>query len=433
MLINRIFIYACIWIAYLAFMGTLSPLGTDWLEWHGQRILNAVEYLKVNGYLSSYGFTIWSTCSDCSLESDLWVDQIYLSTHGIALLPYIVVNHFLGSDALMIYGPIIDKIIIFLSGVLIAELAATFFKELFISKNIAGVLVFTLFALNPWTYKMIIASWTEIYFLLAFVSGIALAQRNFTVFSYICFFVGGLINFVWAFAIVIFYLLASLINILIQKKYSALHFHPDLLSPKKNIAGLICALLSPVAIIFFLRGLINIVDNGSTSSSLLVRIGLSGFDIHNGGLIGALQFLGGNRITQCFFNYDQSTINSSLNIGIEAFNCSLSIVGMSVLSLISIGGLIAAITRFPKSQKLLLPLSFGLLLFVCIFQQSLSVHLMGYSYIFSALFAIGLTYFFGYLLQSVNNKVLGYTFFTPVLLGILSLCIHVSMITGPNG
>ena len=42
------------------------------------------------------------------------------------------------------------------------------------------------------------------------------------------------------------------------------------------------------------------IDFG-TNSSIFYRMGISGNDIHNGGLIGALQFLAGSRFTQCFW------------------------------------------------------------------------------------------------------------------------------------
>ena len=77
----------------------------------------------------------------------------------------------------------------------------------------------------------------------------------------------------------------------------------------------------------------------SAGSSLLYRIGITGNDIHNGGILGALQFLGGNRITICFDNYISNIGDLSLNQKIEIFNCSLSILSMFLISLISLIGL----------------------------------------------------------------------------------------------
>ena len=91
-----------------------APLGISWLDWHAQRIFNATEFLKINGYFTSYGFTIWDACSNCSLEYINWKNNIYLSLYGISLLPYILLNHFGGIEMLYFAGPIIDKYNIFL-------------------------------------------------------------------------------------------------------------------------------------------------------------------------------------------------------------------------------------------------------------------------------------------------------------------------------
>ena len=61
------------------FMSNYAPLGTDWLPWHFQRIYNFSEYFKLNGYFSNYGFSIWSTCKDCSLNPEYGTNKIYLS------------------------------------------------------------------------------------------------------------------------------------------------------------------------------------------------------------------------------------------------------------------------------------------------------------------------------------------------------------------
>ena len=42
----------------------------------------------------------------------------------------------------------------------------------------------------------------------------------------------------------------------------------------------------------------------TVGTSILTRIGISGDDFHNGGLLGSLQFLGGNRITACLIDFD---------------------------------------------------------------------------------------------------------------------------------
>ena len=77
----RLLIYLSLWQLYLILMASHAPLGTDWLPWHFQRIYNFSEYLKLNGYFSNYGFSIWSSCKDCSLDAGNGENKIYLSSH----------------------------------------------------------------------------------------------------------------------------------------------------------------------------------------------------------------------------------------------------------------------------------------------------------------------------------------------------------------
>ena len=62
------------------------------------------------------------------------------------------------------------------------------------------------------------------------------------------------------------------------------------------MAFIIFSLLIPVLAFFLIRFFAQQDLSGMVGSSILYRIGISGDDIHNGGLLGALQFLGGNRI-----------------------------------------------------------------------------------------------------------------------------------------
>ena len=58
------------------------------------------------------------------------------------------------------------------------------------------------------------------------------------------------------------------------------------------------------------------------------------------------------------------------------------------------------------------------------------VHLMGYSFIFSALFAAGITYAMLWLNRYFDSPAIGIIFSIPCLAGILILSIRVSMLSG---
>ena len=110
----RLFTYILIWQIYLFFMSIYAPLGTDWLPWHFQRVYNFSEYLKLNGYFSSYGFSVWSFCQDCPLTYELNKNQIYTTHTFFSHFPYVLINDYFGSENLKIYGHLFDKVIIFL-------------------------------------------------------------------------------------------------------------------------------------------------------------------------------------------------------------------------------------------------------------------------------------------------------------------------------
>ena len=97
----RLVSYSSIWCLYLYFMNQYAPHGTGWLSWHEQRITNALEFLRINGYFSFNGFGIWDYCSDCSLSKDLWSDKIYTSHHSVSYFPYLILNYLFGKDALI--------------------------------------------------------------------------------------------------------------------------------------------------------------------------------------------------------------------------------------------------------------------------------------------------------------------------------------------
>ena len=171
------------------------------------------------------------------------------------------------------------------------------------------------------------------------------------------------------------------------------------------------------------------IDFG-TNSSIFYRMGVSGNDIHNGGLVGALQFLAGSRFTQCFGGQGIEFFSGNTMALIGIYNCMFSLIGMTILSLISLVGIYFFIKNSQLALKTFLPLIFCLLFFIAIFQQSLSVHLMGYSFIFSALFAAGITHIMLMVQRRISSPVLGFIFAVPCISGILLLSIRVSMLSG---
>ena len=427
MKIFRVSIYASIFYIYILFISNYSILGSAWLDWHEQRILNAVQYLELNGFFSSYGYTIWTDCIDCSLDSKLWSEKIYLSAHGFSLLPYLIINYFFGLEALLVYGPFLDKIAIFTTAVVLSELLILFFRPTKITEHILGVIIFTFFIVNPWTYKMIISGWTEIYFVLFFMLSAYAGISNLRIISLLLLFIAGLFNYVWCFALMFFYLLIYFLPKLINDK---LDFENYFFSVSRKFKGLeqIFSLFLAFILMMIVRLIAQINLEKTSGSSMLERIGISGIDIHNGGIIGALQFLGGNRITKCVYSYDESIITSNLNFGIEAYNCILSISSQALLSIGSIIGVFFVAKKFPISKKIIAPISFSILFLTLLLQQAFSAHLIGFSYVFSIIFATGLSYYFYIFYVKTTSISIRYIFSIPVYIGIIILSLRVSMI-----
>ncbi len=416
-------------------MSLYAPLGTGWLEWHFQRMYNFSEYLSINGYFSSYGFSIWNKCTDCPLSAESLKDRIYLTVNFFSYFPYVLINDFLGSSSLKFFASLLDKTLIIFSGFLISQLYIKLSKSRnnFINFNLS-LLIFIFFITSPWVYKMFIYSTPMIYFIFFFLLSVYMFLIKKKILGLICLLVAGLFDYQSAAGLFTFYSL-----ILILKKYQKNSDLSDNFFPlqKKNNIKFIITLLLPVFIFFILRLLaVNDLNNiaGVGGSSLVVRIGISGNDLFNGGILGALQFMGGNRITQCLMNFNTDINSMDLTQKIYIFNCSLSIMGMFLISVISILGLFY-LSRSEKKyfNTMIVPLAFLLLSYTFILQQSSSVHLMHYSYLFSILFSVGVSSLILKILERYKFSITSILLATPITLGIVLLCIRVSMLTGVNG
>ena len=426
--------YLTIWISYLIFMASHSPRGIDWLSWHLQRIYNAVQYVKVNGYFSSYGFSIWSSCKNCGFTLAEWADKIYLSGSVYKLFPYLFINEFWGFEALKGYGPLIDKLVIFIAAAAAAELIIIcVYKYSSLPRYFIGVVSFVLFITTPWTYRMLLSAWNEIYFLAFFLMGLLHFAHGRTKTGLTMFFLAGFFHFQWAFAVAGFYGLQLLGSRYVVRDKQAKQFLPNYGRTMGGILSIGLVLLVSVPFDGVLRWLALQHMERVSGSSLLFRMGISGNDIHNGGLLGALQFLGGNRVTLCLADYGGGVISNSLADGITRYNCFLSIGGMVLLSLLAIFGLIILLKKSMQAKWIVFPLMYALLLFIMILQQSLSAHLMGYSYIFSFLFAAGMVSLMVFFAQFIGSVTLKVVLSMPCVLGIVFLAIRVSMLTGVNG
>ena len=427
--ILRLASYSSVFLGYLLFMSVYAPLGINWMDFHADRIVNALEFIKLNGR-DAFGFTIWSVCNDCVLESS-WSEGI-TSHHAIVFWPYLIMYFIGGIESVLVAGPIFDKCLIFLCAVLIAELMIKFSKNYSYLPNILlGIVCFSLFALSPWTYKMFLGGWWEAYFLMFFLFGILSFENKNLKLGLASFFMAAMMHFLWAFVLLIFYVLLTISPLFIKNETSSVNrfFPPNTLIPS-NRSSVMLFLSLPIIGLILIQLIASFYIDFATNSSVFYRMGISGNDVHNGGLIGALQFLAGSRFTQCFGGQGIEFFSGNSLVLIGIYNCLFSLIGMTALSLISITGTYFLIKNSQLALKTLLPLIFCLLFFITVFQQSLSVHLMGYSFIFSALFASGMTHIMLMVQRRISSPILGLIFAIPCISGILLLSIRVSMLSG---
>ena len=425
-------------------MQKYSPLGTDWLDWHYNRINNYVQQLKLNGYFTNYSFSIWTQIEKCYLDLECKKNSIYLSHLFTSKIFYIFINEFLGQNSLKFYGQLLDKTFIFLTAVLISEILIIYSQKINskIQSFFLGILCFTFFIVNPWTYKMIIASWDIIFFSFFFLFGIFLILKNNKKTGIFIIFISGFFEYLSSTGIAVYYFLLIIIYLIFKDKKNSNNFFPFKFKNNQIIFSyntlIIFLLLLPAITHFMLQFLflknIDLINQGS--SSLISRIGISGDDMHNGGIIGSFQFLLGNRITICFENDFQNFINNIENdaknsLNIRIYNCLLSHLGIFLLSFFSVIGLFIFFKKDLFVKIIIYPIIFLILSNAFILQQSSSVHLMGYSYLFSIIFSIGLTKLILNLWEKSNSKIM-VVFFIPVFIGIIFLCIRVSMLTGIN-
>ena len=428
-------LYLSIFAVYLWFMKTFAPLGIDWLPFHSNRVSNFIEYLEINGYVTNFGFSIWTECQDCDLKLDKWDSKIYFSGHALMFSPYIFLTYFFGIESVPVLGPWVDRIVIFLTSLLLSEFLIKAFKnhsnfsDLFI-----GIGAFSIFISSPWVYKMILAGWTEIYFAFFFMCGLLLISNKSYLIGYIFTAIAALFNPTWALVTSVFYILmACLPYFFHENKDFFRSFYPSKNFSKRSKFILVGSLLMPALFIMIIKVIASGLVGSNDGSSILFRVGISGFDIHNGGILGALQFLGGNRISHCLAgSYTDLPLNNMESL-IGSYNCIFSISGMWILSVFGFIGSILLIKNNKYTHYLFVPLMFSLVWLFSVFQQSFSVHLMGYSYIFAIFFTAGMAFWFTRFSIKFSSQTLSIIFLSPILAAIVIMSIRVSMLTGVNG
>jgi hypothetical protein len=338
-------------------------------------------------------------------------------------------NELGGKTFFFSYGHLIDKFALGATSILLSELILkeTAFHSR-ISRFWLGSAVCLLFLSAPWTYKMMIAAWAEIWFVLFALMAFheLLSERYFR--SSALYFLACVMHYQWGLVAGVVIFFTSLLAVQFSEQDIFGKFIPKF--PKKMLGATIAFGFSLIAAIqeVLLRAYMKSQLTSADGSSLLFRIGISGDDVHNGGILGALQFLGGIRITNCLKGIDGGLFELNLNTKIALFNCSVSVAGAATMSVIAVYGLIFLFRFYRDIRPFFFITALCMVVFISIFQQSLSVHLLGYSYVFSLLFVGGIVGLFERFYEKSTSNVLSLVVLTPIVFAISILSIHISML-----
>ncbi len=435
-IVIRIILYFSFACLFFYFMQTYSPLGINWTSYHYERVVNSIRNIFENPQLTLFGYTSWSDVIDVSNSIENNIGKIYIVPIITYVFPAILYKIF-GNFEFLNYGSLIDYIFISFTGILISEIGILLIS---VRNNIDsifyGIIIFLLFLTSPWTYRMMLAPWYEVGFLGIYICSIYFFIKNKINIGLIFLFISLSIHYIWGFLIFSFLILTFLINIIyknIFKNNLGYSYLPNGLQNREGFIKYSLVCLSSFILHFIRAAGVRLIGINSLNSGVLNRIGIDNVNnIHHGGLLGSLQFLGGNRYSLCLNNNMEKTY--IMENYIKVFNCSLSISTMAIFALLSIFGLFFLLKVNVKTKSILQPIVWSFLFFSFIFQQSFAAHLQGHSYVFGFLFAVGFTFLIKYLseilkLSQISEKII----LLPLISGVIINSIRVCYLTGING
>lgn len=429
----RFFLYVLSAAFYWAFMSSHAPLGIAWRPFHAQRVFNAVNHMVNGSPLLSYGFTSWNGLHEVAETISAGKP---VETYLVSPLPHLLQSALVSINPavnLSHIGVIGDYCLICGVAALSAEII---FKVINPSEPILAffwpVSGFALFLASPWSYRMMLAPWHEVSWLFFYLLAALFFLLNRKYIGLVSLTIAGFYQWQWSFFLFIFYAIAYFVD-LMQDGKTVQFLLPPGLCVRPGLFMLMSATIVP-AIFHYTQGLIilssklNLKHNGS---NLLFRIGIDGLaNSHHGGILAAMQFLGGNRASLCL----QAENGLALSNVIAKFNCILSILGVVVLSLAGLIGYLWICSSDKNLRWLTLPTLWSFSAFGLIFQQSYAVHLQGYSFIFAFIFALGLSFLLHKFCGFIRlPSALVVTCCAPLIAGTLINFVRVNYITGFNG
>ena len=363
-------------------------------------IFNAVNHVLNNTELAKIGLTSWLSIHALS-EGKAYTLPAYLYYH------YAATKHLLGDGAYTVLVNNFSFALVALTCVATAEASLIFIpNNLRLGNYLTAVSVFAISITSPFNYRMMLVNCKETYFIFFTILGhISLKQKRKPL-GYIWLSLGGLMCYYWCFFLSFYFFLKKFM--LSRSRLARALATKDIQEDSKfqplttkghatkegqgiyNLFNMTAIYILPLGVTFIQSLILRLILPGllQENTSAVFRAGLGGENIHHGGFLGAIQFLGGIRITTCISTFTNSTI--TLNGKIAAYNCLLATIGMAVISVISVAGFLVLTKKSYEARKYLLPLFLAYVAFICIMQQTLAAHVHIYSVVFAYFYSLGL-------------------------------------------
>ena len=440
-LLIKLSIYSFITSTYFYILKINNINNFKWNEVHETHMMRSIEHILNNSVILKSGFTSWSIYKPYIPEIDNEEIRNFYPVEIYHHLHHLFINFVGGWQLVKKIGPIIDNILVISTAVILSEIFIKFLfdrdKEKSFNYFFSGIF-FILFISSPWVTAMLMGSWWEVSFLFFYsISSYLFLNKksNLALFFYL---IACFSSYFWGFAFSLINLFILITFLLGKKSFIKKYFPLKIYMYKFKylfwvFIGFIPFILMSLRKLVFSIFYSNITLHGS---SFATRVGLKTGEMH-GGFLPIFQFIGGIKLSTCFNTFDDinntlsklkiisnfSNVTSNLH---NIYLCGLSILGMSIISLIAIFGYLKAInsSKYRNIQWLMTPLPLSYILMAAVFQQSFGIHNQGYTYLFSFIFATGITYLSYLLIKKINSPfkwLYLFVFLFPILLTNLKI------------
>ena len=387
-----------------------------------QSLLNALSHPQNSTWPWVTGLTSWTDLTQ--MESGVYFVEL------ISHIPALAANKIFSIETTYIIQRILDIAVIAGSISLFSEILSKYIirAKSNASIGILKLITITSFIISPWTsYMLFRTDWYEPIFMLSLLTSFTFLYHNKYRIGTAALLISYLIHYQYATFISVYFTSCTLYSIFKSNNVASRVWGlpPTICKQlKRNYSRLAWSALGLLSFpMLQLRKiiamwLIDLPTNAIGGSSAASRIGIDG-GLHNGGIAGSLQFLGGYKWTLCF-SINNVSMESLLNINrleaISIINCEFTLISVASISISALIGIYLIYKKNSANTWAINIIIAAFLSMLLVFQQSYTVHIRGYSYVWSFLFSAGIASCFYYTLikQPWPLKIIGFFVFVSV-------------------